>query len=627
MVKVNLIKYCGLLFAVSVCAVVYWPSLSGPFLFDDFPNLNPLLNYNLGLTPATEFIFGGSSSFLGRPVSMLSFLIGSESYPHSPWVFKFINLTIHLFNGIVVFFFTHRLCGFTTLHQERTNWFALFCTLIWLLHPFLLSSVLLVIQRMTLLMTFFSIAALLAYLKARENWFTRKGLVYLGLYSVFGLLSILSKENGVLIPLYVLVLETTLLNKLKLENRHLDKKLWLFVKGPVLVILGYIIFKLPEFISGYSRREFSFVERLLTEPRIILDYIHNIFVPSLGNAGIFHDDYLVSKSLIDPVSTLLSIAVIGILLISAIYFRKQFSVYSMAILFFFAGHLIESTVVPLELYFEHRNYLPSIGLIFGLSYFIFSKITNVKKLAAFVIIYLFLIGGISYLNAKVWGDLSSISRVWAVENPSSVRAQMLLARYYGDVQRYDLAKSALKKAEKIKPSDIPLQFQLIVNECLLSKNIDQLSLMKSVKTIRNGRYSHGISGSLLVLVKMLGDNLCDGITANNLIMLFEAALSNSNMKNTASRQSLFYQLGEVQLFKGLYEEAMISYDNLHRIKPNADIYVMQIKVSLSLGKFEQANFYLLQLKTLEENASMYKKSYQEIIEQFSLVLSGGSISE
>ena len=79
-----------------VCIFVYWPALSGPFLFDDFPNLAPLSSYNAGNISVAEVIFGGTSSSLGRPISMASFLIGSESFPQSPWIFKCINLFIHI---------------------------------------------------------------------------------------------------------------------------------------------------------------------------------------------------------------------------------------------------------------------------------------------------------------------------------------------------------------------------------------------------------------------------------------------------------------------------------------------------------------------------------------------------
>ena len=613
----------GFFFAVlAVCTFVYWPSLSGPFLFDDFPNLNPLLSYNSGINSAIEFIFGGSSSALGRPISMASFLIGSESFPHNPWVFKFVNLVIHLSNGVLIYFFTRRLANLTSLSKERISWLAIFCSLCWLLHPFLMSSVLLVVQRMTLLMTFFALASMLTYLTARVQREDQNSFLYLCLYVIFGFFSVLSKENGVLIPLYLLVLEITLLSKLNSEKSNANRNVWVFVKGPVLFVVSYMIYKLPEFIRGYERREFDLIERLLTEPRVVLDYIVNIVVPKLGNTGIFHDNYLISHSLTDPISTLFAIVVIVLLLVSALYLREKKPIYAMAVLFFFAGHLIESTVVPLEIYFEHRNYLPSIGLIFGGAYFVFSKIPKVKVLSALLVTYLVLIGGISYLNGMVWGSLSGIARVWAVENPESVRAQMLLARYYGDVQRYDLARVALKNAIKLNPSDIPLQFELIVNECLLTQKVEQQSLVTAGNIIGNGSYSHGISNSLTVLVKMLGDKLCEGITPQSLSILIEAALANKSMTNTASRQTLYFQLGEIQLYQGLYEEAMNSYDQLHRLIPNADLYVMQIKVSFTLGKLEQAEYYLSQLKAVEGSRPAYKKSYQGIIDKFSSMLSG-----
>jgi len=250
-------------------------------------------------------------------------------------------------------------------------------------------------------------------------------------------------------------------------------------------------------------------------------------------------------------------------------------------------------------------------------------IPKIRVLVILIVPYIILLVGFSYLNSTVWGSLSNISRVWAAEKPQSKRAQLLLARYYGDIQRYDLARNALKNAELINPTDIPLQFQLIVNECLMRNKIEYRSLVSSANIIHHGTYSHGISGGLTVLVKMLGDGLCEGISPQSLTMLIEAALTNKEVKDSTSRQTLYFQLGEVQLYQGLFEESMVSYDSLHAIKPNIDLYLRQVKVSIALGYPLKARYYLSELEKLGADRSIHQKSYQNEIQELSKLLNRG----
>lgn len=614
------IKWLAALTLISV--LVYWPSLSGPFLFDDFPNLAPLLNYNAGIASASEVVFGGTSSFLGRPVAMATFLIGSESYPHDPWIFKLINLFIHLLNGVLVFFLVRTLATVTGLSQKRVEWLAVFSSACWMLHPFLMSSVLLVVQRMTLLMTFFALASMLSYLKASMEWPNRKAFFLIFLYILFGILSVLSKENGVLIPVYLLAIEATLMSKYRRDELSGFSLKRYLVIGPALLVVCALLYKIPSFLNGYAARDFTVVERLMTEARIIFEYAYNIFVPRLEGGGIFHDNYLVSTSLIEPITTLLAILGVSTLLVSAIYLRNKKPVYSMAVLFFLTGHLIESTVVPLELYFEHRNYLPSIGLLFGGGYLALSKIKKANIVGLFMVLYVLLLGGMSHLNANVWGSLGGIARVWAAENPDSTRAQMLLARYYTEAQRYDLANTALSNAIKLSPADIPLQFELIVNKCLWKQEVTKQSIDNAVEIVSKGSYSHGISNGLTVMVQMLAHNACKGLTSERLLELIDAALANKVMKNIASRQNLLFQKGEIKLFQGNYKEAMDAYNKVHELSPNPDLYVQQVRVSIALGKLSQAKHYLSLLKAFEANNTGFKKSYKEIILELNFLLEG-----
>ena len=98
----------------------YWPSLDGPFVFDDIPNLE-LLGNGGGLTSSekyVEFIFSAQSSMLGRPVSLLSFALNGQEWPTDPRPFRITNLLLHLVNGLLIFLLTRAI--FSTSHRPET---------------------------------------------------------------------------------------------------------------------------------------------------------------------------------------------------------------------------------------------------------------------------------------------------------------------------------------------------------------------------------------------------------------------------------------------------------------------------------------------------------------------------
>src|SRR5690606_28428671 len=135
-----------------------------------------------------------------------------------------------------------------------------------------------------------------------------------------------------------------------------------------------------EGVTGYGSRNFGMAERVLSEARAICDYLFRILLPSLRGGGIYHDDFAVSRGLADPWTTAPALLVVAMLVGIAVWRRRRWPVFAFAILWFFAGHLLESTVFPLELYFEHRNYVPMIGILFAPAYWVACAGNHWRKL-------------------------------------------------------------------------------------------------------------------------------------------------------------------------------------------------------------------------------------------------------
>src|SRR5690348_17020504 len=163
----------GLVIVLVVCCALYWPSLHGPFLFDDFPNLAALDSIDhVSSWRDLGIYLSQPRNFPGRPMAMLSFLLQKASWPSHPFPFRLVNVGIHLFNGALVFALARRIARHWLPNQTAPDSFgnradiaAYLAAAAWLLNPIQLSGVVLIVQRMTLLMATFTLLGLLAYMR------------------------------------------------------------------------------------------------------------------------------------------------------------------------------------------------------------------------------------------------------------------------------------------------------------------------------------------------------------------------------------------------------------------------------------------------------------------------------
>ncbi|MEA3428356.1 MAG: tetratricopeptide repeat protein, partial [Thermodesulfobacteriota bacterium] len=165
---------------------------------------------------------------------------------------------------------------------------------------------------------------------------------------------------------------------------------------------------LSSILSGYQYRPFTLAERLLTEPRLILFYISLLLYPVSSRLTLLHD-VEVSTSLFTPWTTLPSILIILLMIVTALMISRKRPLISYCILFFFLNHLIEGSFIPLELIFEHRNYLPSmfvfvpigILIVYVLDYFAYKKSIQVIMLSGFLLV-MAAFGHTTYIRNKVF---------------------------------------------------------------------------------------------------------------------------------------------------------------------------------------------------------------------------------
>lgn len=474
-----------LLFVIVVFC--YLPGVGATYLLDDFHILEPI-GYSGGIRDFPSlmtYLTSGGGGPLGRPVALLTFALNAQQWPADPTWFVLTNILIHGATAVLAFYLVWALGVALNKSGKEVLLLAFFSSLIWALHPYHVSTVLYIVQRMTTLSAMFGLAGIVSYLMYRSAALKNQYYKLVGwatLTAVCCVLAVLSKESALLIPVYILAIELLLRWKNAPSSRLLDLGFRFLLLPAALIVIAYPIKVALSDIGSYLStgeapthgRTFTMWERFLTQGRVLLDYQASIFFPRIQSPGVFHDEYTLSTGIFSPPVTFISwvshLALIG----GAIMWRRKAALLSFGILWFYIGHLLESTVVMLELKFEHRNYLPSLGLIIV---FVAGTLELTKKLrsriAALSLVSLTL-SILLVLATSLWGKPYHSALVWAHENPLSSRAQEEAARrsiiYAGDLSS---AKKYLRKMNEISPHTVnELKYLLVFCEPLNDEQPD-----------------------------------------------------------------------------------------------------------------------------------------------------------
>lgn len=584
-----------------ICIILYWPALHSPFLFDDFPNLAALSSIeHIGSWRELGVYFSQPREFPGRPLAMLSFLFQRGDWPSSPFPFKAVNLGLHLACGCLVFQLTKRLSQAydharnDPAHASRDDIAAFLAAAAWLLSPMAITGVVQVVQRMTLLMALFVLLGLLSYLRAllREDLSGRRRAAWmmsgLGLCTV---LSYLCKENGILLPIYALVLDATVLRTQVSKLPSSLQCLRRFLIWPVtLFVLAYLIHVGFVAWGEHYNREFTLGERLLTEPRVLASYIGNTFLPRFGVYGLYHDDFIVSKGLASPFSTVLCIFLLACALVIAATSFKRFPLLSLAILWYLGGHLIEGSTVMLELYFEHRNYVPLIGVMVAIAIGIARLHEPGRKKLAQLVYAVWLLASCltTALSARVYASENLLATAWAHAQPDSIRAQIYLSGRLSQSGRMDLALRTVSAAQVRHPHNAGLAANRVYLLCEMGEldtgDVDELD-----KVLRSAPFDRTAYENMETLRSLAASNKCPALDDARWKSSVDILLENAAFRdNSVSSGFLHYQKHLWAVQHGDLNMAISELDTVYRVDPDADIPRLQAKYLVSAGLRAQA---------------------------------------
>jgi Flp pilus assembly protein TadD len=454
-----------LLFMLAVIILlIYTETLTSPFIFDDISNIRDNPHIRIPFLSFKNLAWAGFQSPLAnRPVANISFALNYYFHGYNLVGFHVVNILIHIASGFFLYFLVKATIRTPALRARyaELSWIPFFTAFIWLVHPLQTQSVTYLVQRMNSMAAMFYVLSMLLYVKFRLSAGRRAKWPFLSGCILAGLLAFGSKEISATLPGFIILYEWYFFQGL--SRQWAKRHIWTLAGIGVLIIgisLAYLGSELwARILNDYNSRDFTLTQRVLTQFRVIIFYISLLIWPQPSRLNLDHD-FALSYSLTNPMTTLLSLTIIIVLILLAILFAKRESLISFCILWFFGNLVIESSIIGLELVFEHRNYLPSMLAILLLVTLVFRylKSTWLSVVALCVMGTLFTVW--TFERNNVWSDEISLYRDCVAKAPGKARTYNNLGAAL--LRGGNLAEAAeqFKTALKIKPDYVDAHYNL-----------------------------------------------------------------------------------------------------------------------------------------------------------------------
>ncbi|NIN36959.1 MAG: hypothetical protein GTN46_12170 [Gammaproteobacteria bacterium] len=636
--KVPYIVLAMLLFA---CFIIYYPASQGGFIYDDLPNIVSNKKLQIDSLQADELLkamTSGKSGPLKRPVSMLSFAINYYFTGLNPYYFRIVNILIHLINGLLIYILTRKIIGLTECKNSKNKTIeiaSLATTALWLFHPINISGVVYIVQRINELAALFTLTGLILFIYGRQMLQERnQGRFLIASAFLFcAPLAVFSKENGALIVLFIGLLELVFFKFKDLKNYnklYLAALYCIFIIIPFIAILLSLYLEPQILLSGYKQQEFTLYERILTEQRVLWFYIYMIFVPDITQLSLFHDDIVLSRSLVSPATTSIAVAGTSILLILALILRKQAKILSFGMLFFLSGHLIESTILPLQIAFEHRNYLPSYGLVLIAAYYLTNKefsekTVNIRRILFALLIVI--VGVSTYIKSTQWANTQLLIFYELEHKPESSQlnyeagiffAKMLDKRNIKNQDKlYENAEKYFHNAIELNPNNTEAMIGLIILSSSNGYKTDVSVIEQLANTLSSQPITITGNRAIHALLKCQLTNEC--VLRNDVInRLIDSVLDNRYL--SGERMELIYKdIFEYYVSRDDLESAYrVSKKGVINDESSIILRILYIRLLIMTDNMDDAR------KQLELLGSTNTKEYESDISMLNAILNRSS---
>jgi hypothetical protein len=444
------------------------------------------------------------------------------------------------------------------------------------------------------------LATLIAYLAVRRRWCEGSSRWWpaIGLAAILGTggaLGILFKETAFNLVIYVGLIEYLLLKRPD-DGMPLKVFRWSCVVAPMAAFIAFVAMNWPGFMQTFRMREFTLSERVLTAPRILADYLWHAMVPLPSWLGPYHDDYVASRSWLDPVSTLTAAGFWLALVAIALAARKRQPVIALAVLWFIGGHLIEAGPFALELYFEHRNYLPLFGPMLLLGVLPWLTPPPFHRLAGAGVAVLGLMFGLGLAqSADLWGRPFAAAEVWVRSHPQSLRAAQYYAQSFFVRGLETDAAEAIAAAAQRQPNSAGLILANLQLHCSLPDAAKLVPMLADQVLVVAPAASFEFS-AVETIAKVTGlqtAGKCPGLDPQRLLDVSAALLANGKY---ASRRDavgyLHYQRARLYLAQRNLAATISELDAAFAADPDIDTISLAVVLLWDAGLRDEAKLRL-----------------------------------
>jgi tetratricopeptide (TPR) repeat protein len=453
-------------------ALVYSNTFHSSFVFDDIN----FITKNDPNVHMTQFSWDAlkKAALEGHPrnrfLPNISFAVNYYFGAENTFGYHLVNLAIHLLTGIFLFFLfnvTLRLCSphdaprlsvISLPVNVSPEILSFFAVMVWLVHPVQTNAVTYICQRMASMVAMFYILSLLCYVKGRISYRKEKtktaGLFFLGCV-IAGCCAVASKQNAGPLPVFILFYEWFFFQDLKMFRSY-RTLLWMIVGGIIFAAVVIHFMGADPFqriLNSYNRREFTLPQRVMTEFRVVTYYLSLLFYPYPERLILDHN-YPLSFAFSDPFSTftgcVLIIAIFGL----AVYLAKKDRLFSFALFWFLGNLVIESSVIGIEIIYEHRMYLPTMFLLLAFTVMAFRAIKKKRTAAGVLILIVIILSAWAHQRNRIWESDITFWTDNAQKSPKKERPYQNLAYSMQTNEDFEGALFYYRKSLAIKPHPV-----------------------------------------------------------------------------------------------------------------------------------------------------------------------------
>jgi protein O-mannosyl-transferase len=581
-----LIRYFNIISIILIILagiLVYSNSFDCPFYFDDFGNISD----NQGIKNLSMFTNTNYWSQPRRQMAYISFALNYHFNKFDVFGYHLINILIHIMTGIFTFLLIKLILNLNNSKNIKFNkykdWIALFSALFFVVHPLQTQAVTYIVQRMTSMAAMFYIISIYLYAIGRIEHTQKnnilKAIIFYSLAVIIGMMGVMTKENAVTFPFAMLLFEFFFIR----NSKNKIYKNYIIIISLSVIVVGCIscLFLNSSLLTSAATSgiNISSLEYLINQFIVIVRYLQLTILPfnqcaDYGNVA-YNFPFVTSIWRLDVIGCFLLLA--GLIVLAVLMYKKN-KILSFGIFWLFLTLSVESSIIPIaDPMFEHRMYLPMLGIALFLFSSLFLLLIKIKTRYVFLLLssIIIVMGIICFLRNDIWKNEKSLWSDVIKKAPYNSRAWYSLGLIYEEMGSYEEAIKYYSRAVILSPHYDEAWYNEGLSLFNIRKNEDAIKCFDEAIKINPGYHEAWYNKGLSFV------NLNKNEDA---IKCFDEAI-----KIKPDKIGAWNNKGNLLSSINRNEEAVICYNRVLEIKPDyQDAWNNKGSALTSLGMYDEA---------------------------------------